>query len=137
MQTRQVVTATGVGAAILGGVAMFGSHQVHAYGVSLNPTVDSLAQWLFAGGGLAAILGYASKFVPALGGTAVPELLAALTAWLANKSDKNLQRRFVLAVLAELSELSKDRPDIQKLVSDLGHSLVDSWLPSVPVAEAK
>ena len=57
-------------------------------------------------------------------------LLASLVAWLGNKSDINLERRFVIAILGTLSELCAGNAVIQKLIAELGQALVATWLPS-------
>ena len=65
-----------------------------------------------------------------------PELLASLVAWLANQSDKQLERRFVVALLSTMDELFSDNEAIRKIISTLGAAIVSQWLPG-PASESE
>ena len=131
--SRPVLIGIGIAAMAAGGAVVVGSPMTHqSYGVSASPGLVGFAQLLFGGGGLTALLAWVAKFVPAIGPLttgSTPELLQSLVAWLAKQDDKQLERRFFLAVLSTLNEASASHPQIQKLIADLGTALINQWLP--------
>lgn len=134
MSKNQVVLATGISGGILALVAVAIGWQVIQPAVAYGATPTSGGIWSL----VLSLVGASGLSITSLvtwltGGRiskSTPELLASLVAWLAAKDDKQLERRFVLAVLATLDELFADQQAIRAIVSQLGAAIVSAWLPS-------
>ena len=55
---------------------------------------------------------------------------------MASQADKQLERRFVIALLSTMDELFADNEAIRKIISTLGAAIVSQWLPG-PAVESE
>lgn len=134
MNRNAIIIGSGIGGGLLfclaGVIGWQIAQPAMAYGATPTSTgIASLVMSIIGASGLSV-----TSLVAWLTGgrltKSTPELLASLVAWMANKADKQLERRFVLAVLATLDELFVDQTAIRGLISKLGAAIVDAWLPS-------